>query len=110
MIIQMQGASINPVPAGPFSTPYDNTWGTITSYNYCGNYEFAQVLSVSGTNTINLLCGLKKSYRVNGHTQIIRVPRYTTLTVNNTLTGENWNGNTGGVVREQQQLERVEVL
>lgn len=107
LIIQMQGVTVDATPLGaPFATyslPNSSAWGNILNYNNCGNYEFCQVLSVAGTNTINILCGLRYSYTSAGHVQIIRVPRYTTLTVNNSLTGENWNGNTGGVVAVEVQ-------
>lgn len=91
MIIQMQGVSV--------SSADDSTFGTITSYNNCGNYEFAQVTSLIGSNQINIDCGLTHSYNASGKTQIVRVPRYTTLTVNNggTLTCDAWNGSIGGI-------------
>ena len=38
-IIQIQGASI--------TTANDPTYGAITSYNNCGNYEYVEVASVS---------------------------------------------------------------
>ncbi|HCQ30470.1 MAG TPA: hypothetical protein DIU39_09300 [Flavobacteriales bacterium] len=96
LIIQMQGASVNTI---------DNTqpsWGDLAtgSYNNAGNYEFAQVESVPNSTTINLDCGLKHDYSASGKTQVIRVPRYSTLTLNSgaNITCPAWNGNTGGVV------------
>ena len=103
LIIQMQGASMNATPSGMFSLPNSNSWGSVTNYNNCGNYEFAQVASVPNATTINLTCGLEYSYTAAGHVQVIRVPRYTTLTVNNTLTTEVWNGTTGGVLAVEVQ-------
>src|SRR4051812_39751986 len=47
-IIQMQGAWMG------YSD--DSLYGDITGYLNCGNYEFAQVLSVSGSNTIRISC------------------------------------------------------
>ena len=95
LIIQMQGASIN-------STVNTAAWGAVTAYNNAGNYEFATVYSVSG-NTINLSpCGpfLQRSYTSAGHVQVIRVPQYTTLTINAgaSISAPAWNGTTGGVV------------
>jgi len=105
MIIQMSGVTMNanshPDPAfSEFSFPVDASWGNITNYNNCGNYEFAEVYSVSGTNIINLDCGLKNNYTASGKVQIIRVPRYTILIVNTSasLTCDIWNGSTGGIV------------
>lgn len=77
-------------------------YGSINDYKTAGKYQFAEVLSVSGSNTITLTCPLKSSYNVdeNSHTQVIRVPRFQNLTVpNNTqITTPQWNGTTGGVV------------
>ncbi len=91
-IIQVQGAAI--------STADDPTNGTITSYNTCGNNEFAEVSSVSGSNTITLTCPLQKNYSSSGRTVVVRVPRYSTLTVNGgaSITCPAWNGTTGGIV------------
>lgn len=91
LIIQMQGASID-------HSPFNYTWGSITNYNNCGNYEFVEVSGTPNTNTINLRCGLKNSYTAAGHVQVIRVPRYQTLNVNATITSPAWDGTTGGLV------------
>jgi len=92
-IIQMQGASMQ---GGQWWAGY----GYISDYNNAGLYEFAQVSSVQGTNIINLSCGLLNSYTATGKVQVVRVPRYTTLTVNNgaVLTSDPWDGNKGGVL------------
>ncbi|MEY4594291.1 MAG: hypothetical protein RIQ47_701, partial [Bacteroidota bacterium] len=92
MIIQMQGASMG--------LNDDPTYGVINNYNNCGNYELRQVLSVPTPTTINLSCGLQKSYTASGKAQVVRVPRYTTLTINSggSITCPTWNGTTGGVV------------
>jgi gliding motility-associated-like protein len=103
MIIQMQGATILGQPdAGTpaISNPNDPTWGTVTNYNNCGNYEYAQVSSVPSSTSITLDCGLTKSYTVSGKVQVIRVPRYNTLTITSPgiLSCQSWNGTTGGVL------------
>jgi len=92
MIIQMQGATI--------STSNNSSYGSVTNYNNCGNHEFAEVLSVPSSTTINLTVGLKKSYTATGGVQVIRVPRYSSFTVNNgaSVTCPAWNGSTGGIV------------
>ncbi|MFN3316821.1 MAG: hypothetical protein ACK40K_08415, partial [Raineya sp.] len=56
-------------------------YGTVINFNGAGTYEFAQVESVSG-NTITLSCRAKNSYFSARYVQVIRVPQYTTLTVN----------------------------
>lgn len=97
MIIQMQGASIK-----TFSTVggQDSTYGEIIQYNGAGNYEFAQVFAIPNSTTIVLDCGLTHSYTAVGKTQIVRVPRYTNLTVNvgSSLTTDIWNGTFGGIL------------
>ncbi|MDQ3190035.1 MAG: PKD domain-containing protein [Bacteroidota bacterium] len=92
MIIQMQGAFIK-------GNVNDSTWGTITAYNNSGLYEFQEVLSISNNNTITLACPLQNSYTSSGKVQVIRVPRYLSLTINSgVLTAPFWNGTTGGVL------------
>ena len=103
MIIQMQGASMQGDWNGYGSPPrYDTAapWGNITAYNNCGNYEYAMVEAIPNATTIDLHCGLQKNYTAAGKTQIIRVPRYNTLTINASaeITCPAWNGSTGGVV------------
>ena len=92
IIIQMQGATLNAAT--------DSTWGAITNYSNCGNYEFAEVLSTPNVSTINLNCGLQNNYSAAGRVQVIRVPRYSSLTISAgaTLSCVAWNGSTGGVL------------
>jgi len=100
MIIQMQGVLTNATPFINRSEPNDTTWGTILNYNNCGRYEFVEVLSVPNNSTINLSCPLSNSYTDTGKVQVIRVPRYASLTINGagTIQAQPWNGTTGGVV------------
>lgn len=93
MVIQVQGASIE-------SSVNSSAWGTIQNLNNCGNYEFAEVLSVPNATSITISCPLTNSYSASGKTQVIRVPRYTTLLINNggELTSAIWNGTIGGIV------------
>ncbi len=103
-IIQMQGASVNAGKDSIFpdfnsSIPTNTTYGAITNYNTCGNYEYTQVRSVPNANSIVLDCGLQKNYNFLNKVQVIRVPRYTTLLVSGAgfITAPNWNGTVGGV-------------
>ena len=105
MIIQVQGASISGTTfvdgsGNTFGLPKDSTWGGISSYNNCGNYELAEVFGVSGTNNIQLVCALQKDYTAPGKVQVVRMPRYDNLTVNNTasITCDPWNGSKGGII------------
>lgn len=103
-IIQMQGVTLN---GGQFWTGSyfigSTFWydlGQVTNYNNCGNHEFAEVASVSGSNTITLRCGLEFDYTSSGNVQVIRVPRFDDLVVNGGASIEPpaWNGTTGGAV------------
>ena len=117
LIIQMQGASVdvNTTPTASWGGSYtvQNSWitgtnpdwdpieyGQVLAYNNAGNFEYVEVASVSGANTINLNCQLEKSYTVSGHVQVIRVPRYNNLTINNnsSISCPLWSGTTGGVI------------
>lgn len=93
LIIQMQGAGID-------YAPDDNTYGAVNNYNNAGNNELAEVASVSGGQQITLMCSLQNSYTANGHVQIVRVPRYNTLTINSgaDITCPAWDGTKGGVI------------
>lgn len=97
MIYQAQGATIKTFAAVPGQ---DSTYGEVLNYNTSGNFEFAQVYAIPNATSIVLDCGLQNNYTVAGKTQIVRVPRYSTLTVNagGELTTDNWNGTIGGVL------------
>lgn len=94
MIIQMAGASI--------SASDNPGYGQVTNLNSAGRHEFVTVSSVEGNVIkINPPCGgLIFSYLASGKTQVIRVPQYTSLTINEgaSLIAPAWNGKTGGVV------------
>lgn len=103
MVIQMQGVTLLGQPDSTypfFSNPDNATWGAITSYNNCGNYELCQVASVPGSSSIVIDCGLLHDYTAAGRVQIVRIPRYNTLTVTapGVLTCQSWNGTTGGIL------------
>ncbi|MBI4834330.1 MAG: fibronectin type III domain-containing protein [Planctomycetes bacterium] len=82
--------------------------GTVSSTNI-GNYEFMRVQSVAGNvitfddNKIKFYgetAGQDNNLATSQYVMLQRVPNYTNVTVNwtGTLTCENWNGITGGVV------------
>ncbi len=102
-VIQMQGAAVNSY-TNPFGNPnsaepLNPFFGRITNYNNCGNNEYAQVSSVAG-NVITIDCPLKNNYTAAGKVQVVKVPRYTSLTITATgiITCPLWNGTTGGVI------------
>ncbi len=93
LIIQVQGADI--------STADDATYGDITAYNNTGNYELLQVSSVA-TNTISICGTIANAYSQGGRnrSQVIRIPRLSTLTVSAgvTLSAKPWDGTSGGII------------
>lgn len=105
MIIQVQGATIfgNTFVDGngvTFGSPKDSSWGEILNYNNCGNYELVEVFGVTGTNNIQLNCALQNNYTAAARVQVVRIPRYSTLTINNgaTIICDAWNGSKGGII------------
>ncbi len=89
LIIQMKGASID--------QSNSSTYGDILSYNNCGNYEYANVVSVNGNNII-IQSPLCRQYSIPDLVQLITVPQYTNPVVTSTLLCQDWNGTTGGVL------------
>jgi hypothetical protein len=93
MIYQAQGATID--------TTNTASYGNVSSYNSAGRYEFVTVGSISG-NTITLAaaCGNLKNTYSSTLAQVIRVPQFSSLTINSgaSITAPAWNGSTGGVV------------
>ncbi len=116
LVIQMQGATMDintwPITAwgGNYTVPTDyltgvfdanpHLWGRVTNYGEAGKFQRVEVLSVSGTSTINLNCQLTTNFISSGHVQVIRIPRYNNLTIpaGSSITTTNWNGDQGGVV------------
>lgn len=127
LIIQMQGARVNAQwdtiwgdLNNSMSVPNSNNidFGSIKDYRNAGNNEFAEISSIPNGTSIILDCGLKSSYTYSytnyqgcfpngsgvghtmyGHVQVIKVPRYSSLTISGggSITCPQWNGNTGGV-------------
>jgi len=97
LVAQMQGATIDATDTAAF--------GAVTALNGAGSYELVNVASVTG-NTIALdtSCGgLKNAYSAAAHTQVVRVPQPTSLTINAgaSLVAQAWDGQRGGIVAVQ---------
>lgn len=90
LLIQMKGAVIDSTNTSLF--------GNITDYKNAGNFEFNYIKSKSG-NVIELKNILLRQYDITfGKVQLIRVPFFTDVTVNTSLTCLPWDGEKGGVL------------
>ena len=96
ILIQMKGAVAD--------TTNSVNHGNIIAINDAGNYEFGTIASVSGNN-ITTVSPLKNTYftgitpKDSACVQLIKVPKYQgNVNVTGTLTAQNWNGRTGGVL------------
>jgi len=95
LVYQPMGASI--------SVGNNATFGAVGQLQGAGNYELVHVAAVAGnTITIESTCGgLEHAYTMAGRTQVIRVPQAASLAFTGataSLTADNWDGTTGGVV------------
>lgn len=96
LVIQMQGAEID--------SSDTILYGAVTNLRGAGQYEYVTVAAVNaGMNQIRIdSCGggLRNSYLASAHTQVVRVPQYTTLTVpaGSSIVAPAWNGQVGGIV------------
>lgn len=129
-IVQMQGAKVNAQldtvwgdPNNAMSVPNSNNidFGAILNYQNCGNNEFAQISSIPNGTSIIVDCGLKNSYTysyttANGGThtmlgkiQVVKVPRYSSLTVNGggSISCPQWNGLTGGIAVVEVETDAI---
>lgn len=94
LVYQAQGATIG--------TGNTSAYGAVTALGNAGRYEYVSVAAVSGTTiTLGTACDttpLRFSY--NSGAQVVRVPQYSSLTVNGgaSIVAQAWNGSTGGVV------------
>ena len=89
LLIQMKGATI--------TTGNNSGFGTITSLNSAGIFEFGIIESINGL-VITLEADLCESYDVSGRVQLVKVPVYTDVTISGVLTAQPWNGDRGGVL------------
>lgn len=116
LIVQMHGANVDvntyPVTGwgGDYTVQqsffsngnnYDPIeYGQVLGYNNTGRYQMVEVSSVSGGNTIELNCSLNQNFTAANKVQVVRVPRFSDLTVmnNTSITAPQWNGIDGGIV------------
>ena len=90
MIIQMKGAGI--------TTSNTASYGDITAYNDCGNFEFNYIAAIAGL-VITIQSNLVKTYTVpSGEVQIVNVPFFCDVDITDTLKAQPWDGSTGGIL------------
>lgn len=112
LIIQMQDAAINSNNDATYGAGGANSRGQ-TSMGQTGLYEYVVAKNTVATSGGTLQFqgagsggGLINSYSNAAATtsqgqrrfQIVRVPQYSSLTLNNTLSALKWNGQVGGIV------------
>lgn len=89
LVIQMQGASIY--------TAQDDSFGVVSEYNGAGSHEWCTVCEVNGTELV-FEKQFKNIYSVGGSMQVVDIPQYTNAIVTATLTAQDWNGQSGGIL------------
>lgn len=87
MVVQMKGATVNTVTNS-------SSFGSISSLNGAGNYELATVCAVRG-DSVFLLQQLLHTYSEADKVQLVKIPRYTSVTVNGPLEAAAWDSVTG---------------
>lgn len=89
IMIQMRGAEIN--------TSNNYSFGDITDYKGCGNYEILTIKSVAG-NVIEFTYVIARNYEVAGKVQLISLEEYNTLVIDSALRAKPWDGASGGMI------------
>jgi Divergent InlB B-repeat domain len=110
-VLQVQGATVDQFLNEP-------KYGQIISLGSAGRYELLEVTAVDAPQQAIQVRGrgagggLRFGYLAAGHTQVLRVPQYRTLTIAPTgiLTAPAWNGSTGGVVAVVADTVQVDGL
>ena len=89
MLIQMRGVDAEA----------DNTalYGSINNIAKSGTYELFTVQDIV-FNVVTLNEVVQNLYTISGVVQLVRVPYYNDVTIAGTVTGDPWNGSTGGIV------------
>lgn len=94
LVIQMAGADIN--------NTNTSFYGSVNSYNNSGNFEYAEIGSISGS-VITFKNVLTRFYNHEGKMQLVTVPYHTNIEVTALISCPAWNGSTGGVIALKAQ-------
>ncbi|HEY8936179.1 MAG TPA: T9SS type A sorting domain-containing protein [Cyclobacteriaceae bacterium] len=88
LVYQAKGATI--------TTTNSSSYGTITSYNNAGNYEFAKVTAITGTSPYTItVASLVNSYTATDFVQLVSVPQYVDVNVTGNVTPTAWSSTQG---------------
>ncbi len=118
LVIQMQGADINPSNNNRYgdgqgdggigyTTTGDYAGGAIANANLiAGQYEYAVASGPVGGGNVPIFGSLANNYSTRAQNtsqgraayQVLRVPQYASLSLGTNINGTPWNGTTGGVV------------
>jgi len=90
LLIQMKGATIDETNSSAF--------GDVSDYGGAGNYELVTICEIAGSGITLENELVNTDYDAAGSLQLITVPEYKDAVVSAELTGQAWNGATGGVV------------
>jgi gliding motility-associated-like protein len=92
LIIQMKGASLN--------DDIDADNGTVEDFGDAGNYEINEIKTInsSATDDIVLKFEIERAYNTSHAVQIVSIPQYEDVEIQNTLICQAWDGSTGGIL------------
>lgn len=99
ILIQMQGA--------PREISDDQNHGRhlsdLATAGYYEIHEISQALTTSNPGELRLrfVYNMEAVFDVSQSVQVVTFPKYTTANVSNAVTGQSWNGATGGIVAFQ---------
>ncbi|MEC7159913.1 MAG: hypothetical protein VXW24_06440, partial [Bacteroidota bacterium] len=99
ILIQMQGA--------PREISDDQNHGRhlsdLATAGYYEIHEISQALTTSNPGELRLrfVYNMEAVFDVSQSVQVVTFPKYTTANVSNAVTGQSWNGVTGGIVAFQ---------
>lgn len=86
LLIQMKGATVN--------TANNSSFGTITAAGNAGAYEFAHVCAIHN-DTVLFRENLVNSYDASSYLQLVKVEKFTNVTISDTLKAQTWDASTG---------------
>lgn len=89
LIVQMKGAEINETNTASF--------GNVTDYGSAGKYEINEV-AYTETGLLYLVYHIANAYSFSAHVQVVRIPVFTDVIIDSTLTCKAWDGFTGGIL------------